>query len=260
MILAQHRPAELPPFASEIRVGTAGWRIPQQQGDLLHGASHLQRYANQFAVCEINSSFHRAHMAKTYQRWADSVPDNFRFSVKLPKEVTHVRRLVDTAVVLERFLSEAGALGPKLGPLLIQLPPSLQFDSSVVPEFLEHLRKRFGGDLVCEPRHASWFSDGASDTLAQFRVARAVADPSVDPRAVYPAGWSDVAYFRLHGKPKVYYSAYSVECLTAVALRLTKAARLAHSTWCIFDNTALGAAVGNAQSIQELLRDVGANS
>src|SRR4029079_278628 len=88
----------------------------------------------------------------------ESVPDSFRFAVKIPREITHLRRLRDSTEPLERFLSEIAALDITLGPLLVQLPPSLRFDAAVVTAFFSTLRARFSGSVVCEPRHASWFT------------------------------------------------------------------------------------------------------
>src|SRR5437660_1428160 len=80
-----------------------------------------------------------------YGRWAASVPAGFRFAVKVPREITHRRRLADVAELLDRFLAEAGALGDRLGPLLVQLPPRLPFDADVVKAFFIGLRRRFRG-------------------------------------------------------------------------------------------------------------------
>src|SRR5690349_23923685 len=118
-------------MSGKVRVGTAGWSIPARFADAFPGTgSHLERYARRFDAAEINSSFYRPHRPETYARWAASVPDGFRFAVKVPREVTHRRRLAGAADVLDRFLGEAGALGEKLGPLLVQLPPSLAFDAA----------------------------------------------------------------------------------------------------------------------------------
>src|SRR5688572_19432683 len=115
--------------ASEFRIGCAGWSIPREHAaEFPVEGTHLQRYAQRFPAVEINSSFYRPHRPETYARWAASTPDGFRFAVKVPREITHTRRLREVDEPLERFLAEAGALGEKLGPLLVQLPPSLQFE------------------------------------------------------------------------------------------------------------------------------------
>ena len=108
-----------------IYVGTASWAIPKtSQGAFPNEGSHLVRYASRFAGVEINSSFYRPHRLSTYQRWADDVPEHFRFAVKMPKTITHEGRLRDVAEPLLRFLGEIARLGDKLGPVLIQLPPA----------------------------------------------------------------------------------------------------------------------------------------
>jgi uncharacterized protein YecE (DUF72 family) len=217
------------------------------------GRSHLERYAGRFRAVEINSSFYRPHRPATYARWAASVPEDFRFAVKVPKEVSHERRLVDTAEVLDRFLEEAGALADKLGPVLVQLPPSLGFAAARAGRFFESLRARFAGGVACEPRHASWFKPAASRLLTCFQVARVAADPAVVPAAAEPGGWAGLVYYRLHGTPRVYYSSYAAEylrCLVGRFLRHSDAA----TVWCVFDNTALGAATKNALDLLERLR------
>src|SRR5690349_10182868 len=110
----------------EPRIGCAGWAIPKQHAVLFPSSgSQLERYAQRFNAVEINSSFYRPHLPATYARWAASTADDFSFAVKMPKVITHMRRLAGAAEPLERFLDEVGSLGAKLGPLLLQLPPSL---------------------------------------------------------------------------------------------------------------------------------------
>src|SRR5690242_13869791 len=119
-----------------IDVGCAGWSIRREYAEHFPATgTHLERYARRLPAVEINSSFYRPHRPETYARWAASVPESFRFAVKVPKEITHTRRLRDVADPLDRFLSETRALGDKLGPLLVQLPPSLRFETEVVEAF-----------------------------------------------------------------------------------------------------------------------------
>jgi uncharacterized protein YecE (DUF72 family) len=200
------------------RVGTAGWSIPRQHGAAFPGEdTHLERYARQLCAVEINSSFYRPHRPATYARWAASVAPGFRFAVKLPREITHDRRLLDTAVPLGRFLSEVGALGDRLGPLLVQLPPSLRFDEGLIGAFFLELRAGFHGHVVCEPRHASWFTDEVDALLTHYAVTRVAADPAVVPRAARPGGWPGLVYHRLHGSPQMYYSPYAAEQISTMA-------------------------------------------
>ena len=185
-------------------------------------------------------------LRSTYERWARSVPEGFQFAVKLPREITHTRRLVDATRLLAQFLSEVSTLGGKLGPLLVQLPPSLAFEEAAVAAFLGSFRKGFAGQVACEPRHATWFTDRVDALLSRFEVARVAADPARVPRAAEPGGWPGLAYYRLHGSPQMYCSAYGPEYQEMVARDVAAAATRTAAVWCIFDNTALGEATRNA--------------
>ncbi|HEX3361640.1 MAG TPA: DUF72 domain-containing protein [Solirubrobacterales bacterium] len=238
-----------PERSGDVRVGCAGWSLPKEHGVRFPAeGTHLARYAARFPAVEINSSFYRPHRPATYARWAGSVPTDFLFSVKVPKVVTHEHRLVDVNAALDSFLSEATRLGDRLGPLLVQLPPTLAFSASIAESFFAELRDRFGGDVALEPRHASWFTPAADRLARQYRVARVAADPAVVPAAAEPGGWDGLLYYRLHGSPKIYHSAYPKEYLEALAKELTRAARSA-AVWCIFDNTAEGAATVDALGV-----------
>jgi len=245
------------PKGDRPRIGTAGWSIPKQYADRFPAeGSHLERYAARFPAVEINSSFYRPHRPATYARWAASVPDDFAFAVKVPKELTHTRRLHDPEEPLERFLGECTALGAKLGALLVQLPPSLQFDAVDAGGFFDLLRQRHEGHVACEPRHATWFTADAERMLADFRVARVAADPPAGaPSAAHPGGWEGFAYYRLHGAPRIYYSPYEPSYLRELSVTLTAHAARGTPAWCIFDNTALGHAWGDGMAVLQGLRD-----
>ena len=233
------------------RVGTAGWTVPRDVRDRFPPeGTQLERYAARFACVEINSSFYRPHRPSTYARWAASVPAGFRFALKLPKEITHARRLVDCAGPLDRFLAESAALEEKRGVLLVQLPPSFAYDAARADAFFALLRARYDGLVACEPRHASWFAADADGALRSFAIARVAADPAPVPAAAAPGGWDGFAYHRLHGSPRMYYSAYDAAALAALAQRLRAATGPA---WCVFDNTSLGAAAANALDLAGLL-------
>ena len=232
------------------RIGTAGWAIPSRYASAFPNAgSHLQRYAGRLCAAEINSSFYKPHRVTTYQRWAQSVPADFRFSVKLPKTITHERRLAACEDLLDTFLSQAGGLGTRLGAVLVQLPPSLGFDREIVDAFFSSLRERTPVRLACEPRHADWFGDEAEALLRRWEVARVAADPSPVPDARDPGGFTDLAYIRLHGAPAMYRSDYDPDQIKALAARIAGHRAEGRETWCIFDNTTLGHALGNALSL-----------
>jgi uncharacterized protein YecE (DUF72 family) len=237
-----------------ILVGCAGWSLPREvQPQFAEGDSHLARYASRFDAAEINSSFHRPHKRSLYEKWAASVPPGFRFCAKLPRTITHERRLAGCEDLLDTFLDQAGGLGAKLACVLVQLPPSFAFDATLAGDFLAALKARFAGALAMEPRHATWFTPQADALLRQLEVARVLADPVRHEPGRVPGGWPQRIYLRLHGAPRVYYSSYEPELLRALAQRLLLAQAQGAQAWCIFDNTASGAATGNALELQRLL-------
>jgi uncharacterized protein YecE (DUF72 family) len=239
-----------------VRVGCAGWNIPQRlAAHFGSGGSHLERYSQLLNCCEINSSFYRPHKKKTWERWASLVPSEFRFSVKAPKTITHDLRLDCSSEVLSAFLEQINCLGEKLGPVLIQLPPSLKFDHARARTFMSLLRSSFTGDVVWEPRHASWFEDQADNLLTEFHIARVAADPACVPASARTGGLGSLAYFRLHGSPRVYFSAYCDDYLNVLAARLASLVAVARA-WCIFDNTGAEFAVQNALELTAKLRQL----
>ena len=240
--------------AHPIRIGTAGWSIPKLSAPAFPvDGTHLERTARVMPMTEVNSSFYRPHKPETWERWAASTPLGFRFAVKLPKAISHEARLVGTEAALDRFLSEAGMLGDRFGPLLVQLPPSLRFDRAVGEDFFALLRARFDGDVVCEPRHASWFRREVDSLLREFSIARVGADPARVPRAAVPGGDRRIEYLRLHGSPRIYHDAYADATLMRLARRLLRPSATTAERWCIFDNTASGAALTDAAKLRCLL-------
>jgi len=239
--------------ANLVRVGCAGWSIASRHAQHFGpGDSALQRYATRFPVVEINSSFYRPHQPKTYERWAASVPAGFRFSVKVPRLITHELGLRGAGPALDRFLDEAGCLGAHLGGLLVQLPPSLAFDARVATTFFAMVRRRSAVRVVCEPRHASWFTGQAETLLVSHDIARAGVDPARTGSAATPGGSCRWRYWRWHGSPRIYYSDYADPALLDLADQVAKDAGAA-PRWVIFDNTAHGFAIPNAVRLQELL-------
>jgi uncharacterized protein YecE (DUF72 family) len=240
--------------ADTCRLGCASWSLPRDLQDLFAGdGQHLHRYARRFPAAEINSSFHRPHSRATYERWAASVPASFRFAVKLPRTITHEAGLRDAQPLLEEFLAQAAGLGERLGCLLVQLPPKLAFDAAVAAGFFDALRERWPGELATEPRHVSWFDGRVDAFLAQRRIARVLADPVRHAGGERPGGWPGLVYLRLHGSPRPYYSSYSDATLRALAARIAVSQREHQPLWCIFDNTASGAATRDALTLQRLL-------
>lgn len=236
------------------RIGTAGWSIASQYADEFPSQGMaLERYASRLCCAEINSSFYRSHRASTWTRWGELVPAEFRFCVKIPRSITHERRLKDCGGLVGQLLDETAGLGEKLAVFLVQLPPTLAYDSEVASAFFRELSGATPACLACEPRHRSWFDPAADDLLVQHRVARVAADPALVPMAADPGGWRGLGYWRLHGSPETYRSPYGPRDLDQYAGRI--AAKRKGEAWCIFDNTASFAALGNALALKERLPD-----
>lgn len=234
-------------------IGTAGWSLPAAHaGAFPTEGSQLARYAAVLNGVEINSSFYRPHRPQTYERWAASTPTGFRFAVKLPKAISHIARLEGADEALARFVGEAGELGRKWAVLLVQLPPSFSLDALVAGRFFETVHAAFGGAVVCEPRHASWFTPEAEQLMRDCEVARAAVDPAKFPGADKPGGHPSVYYSRWHGSPRMYWSAYEEAWLEERATALSALPKRV-PRWCVFDNTASGAALGNALQLSKLL-------
>jgi uncharacterized protein YecE (DUF72 family) len=230
-------------------IGTAGWSLDRGISEFAGEGAALERYAAVFGATEINSSFHRRHRPSTWQRWHDSVPPNFAFSVKLPKTITHQNQLIDPETELDQFFNDIKPLGQKLAAILVQLPPKLAFDPALAETFFTALRARCPVPVFLEPRHPSWASTAASDLLQASEVARVYADPQ-EPGLRAAALTDGAAYLRLHGSPKIYYSEYRTDAIELYAAQLRVARQPA---WCIFDNTASGAALRDALKLRDII-------
>ncbi len=212
----------------------------------------LQKYSSVLGAAEINSTFYRRHLPKTFERWHDSVPASFRFSVKLPRAITHEAALASPGRALAEFFDDVRGLGDKLGPILVQLPASLDFDRRRARAFFRAVRALYSGPVACEPRHPGWYAPAATGTFIDYDVARVVADPPRPVDAREPAGSDSLRYTRWHGSPRIHWSSYSDERLRAL-VDATLLAPPQSDVWCVFDNTASGSALNDAHRFRTML-------
>ena len=173
------------------------------------------------------------------------------FSVKLPKAITHAARLIDADQAIVQFCDEVDGLGDKLGGVLVQLPPSLRFDAEVAETFFATLRRRTQAPVACEPRHPSWFGPDVDRLWQRYLVTRVAADPARCPDASEVGGAGALRYWRWHGSPRMYYSAYDDAVLKQLAVEVRLHAAAGRAAWCIFDNTAIGHATTDAIRLRE---------
>ena len=177
-------------------VGTSGWQYRDWKGLFYpRGAAELSYYAAGFATVELNNPFYRLPSRSTFEQWAEQVPSGFVFSVKMSRYLTHIKRLRDPAEPVTRFLRHAAGLGDKLGPVLLQLPPTLRCDLAALDDVLSRFAD--GVRVVVEPRHLSWWTDDVRACLAAHGAALCWADRGGRP--VTPL-WrtADFGYLRLH--------------------------------------------------------------
>ena len=235
-----------------IRIGTAGWNVPAPQahrGGIL--GSHLERYATAMNCVEVNSSFYRRHRPQTWKKWAAVTPADFQFAVKAPKTITHTAKLQNCTDTLAQFFEEVAGLGEKLGPVLFQFAPSHVFDLGAVRDFLGTLREMHLSSVAFEPRNASWYTSDTNRLLCEYHITRVAADPPKgSTMGAKPGGLAGFRYYRLHGSPRTYWSAYDSAQIGSLAVELCSPEP--GENWVIFDNTAAGAAFKNALDLMEL--------
>lgn len=181
-----------------VHVGTSGYSYPEWKGRFypakLPAKEMLGYYAARFGTVEINNTFYRAPTAELIASWAAQVPVNFRFVLKAPQTITHVKKLANTSDAVTSLFDSAAALGERLGPVLFQLPPHLKKDTSLLRGFLGQLPP--GSRSAFEFRHASWFCDEVFAALREFGVGFCTADAGDDLEVPF-VSTADWGYVRL---------------------------------------------------------------
>ncbi|MEU9883890.1 DUF72 domain-containing protein [Sphaerisporangium sp. NPDC051017] len=239
-------------------VGTSGWQYAHWREVLyptgLPQRLWLERYAECFDAVENNNAFYRLPARETFEGWRDRTPGHFVMAVKASRFLTHIKRLKDPAEPVERLMEAAGGLGGKLGPILLQLPPTLRAD----PERLDACLRRFpsGTRVAVEPRHPSWWTDGVRDVLAARGAALCWAD--VLGRPVTPL-WrtTDWGYLRLHQGRARLWPSYGETSLRSWVHRLGEQWDAAEDVHVYFNNDPNGAAVRDATRFAALARAEG---
>lgn len=213
----------------------------------------LEHASSTFATLEINGSFYVQIRPETYRRWRSETPDDFVFSLKAHRYVTHYKRLREVEGSVERLRDQASALGDKLACVLWQLPAQMRADERRLEDFLGVLGARWPAVRhALEPRHASWFTPRVARNLAEAEVAVAQSDAPDFP--LWDAVTADFVYVRLHGHTRKYASSYSAASLRRWANAARRWARSGRDVYVYFDNDAEGAAVENALALADLVR------
>lgn len=244
------------PTTPLLHVGTSGWNYGDWKGlfypEQLRSKDYLRFYAEHFSTTEVNYSFYHLPKPSTYRNWAGQTPEGFVFAVKASRYLTHVKRLRDVAEEWRRFLTHTMALGVKLGPVLLQFPPSMRGDGDLLRRFLEPERPA-PVKLACEFRHPSWFDPEIYELLREHNTALVIAQSGRYPQApAIPTArfW----YLRFHGPGSLFASKYSERELREWARRIRGWLDAGSEVYAYFNNDVGGYAIDNAKT---LLRMVG---
>ncbi len=232
-------------------VGTSGWQYVHWRGifypnDLSY-KEWLNFYSKHFLTVELNVTFYRNVKPSTFAKWYDAVDENFLFSLKLSRQITHFQRLKVDKSILDSFIERASSLREKIGVILIQLPPSLKFDEVLIKDFFSLLDKKY--KYAIEIRNKTFINDIFFHILEKENIAFCIAD-SAGRYPYHEALTANFIYLRLHGSQRLYASEYSEAELQAWAEKIKFWNKL---TYIYFDNDYMGYAVKNALRLKELL-------
>jgi len=246
---------------ARVWIGTSGWTYSSWKGVFypsdLPSRHYLEFYAREFPTTEVNYSFYHLPRPSTYEKWAAQAPDSFLFALKASRFITHVRRLVDVEEAWATFVQNALALGPHLGPILLQFPPSFRCDRKKLDLFLKIAQRPAPKSdrlkLAFEFRHETWFTREVYLLLRERNAALCIADSSRYPRRNEVT--ADFVYLRFHGKTNLFASNYSDSELTEEAKLFWQCLGDHRDVYVYFNNDALGHAVANARTLTHLVGD-----
>ena len=236
--------------------GTSGLDLPvprSQYPPEFRDKSRLEYYASLFSSIEINSIFYKLPRSSTVANWAESVPDSFRFTFKIPKTVTHVKDLQFAQKAVDDFMKVVENIGEKKGCLLAQFPPSLKIENldrlQNLLETLGEVSYNTGWKLAVEFRDTSWYEREVNELLEEFDAAMVVQDM---PKSATPFRFvrGDFVYLRFHGPEPRYRGDYTNEFLKRYARHIKDWLSEKKTVYAYFNNT-VGAAVENLQTVNE---------
>ena len=230
-------------------IATSGWYYREWKGAFypadLPSSRWFKHYAQQFDTVELNAPFYRPPKLATVKNWKSNAPENFRYSVKVNRAITHEKRFQGTQELIREFYQIADVLGPKMGCFLFQLPPNFEFTAERLDLILSQLNPAHKN--VLEFRHASWWVPEVFAALQKYKIIFcSVSAPKLPDDLIVTA---DDIYARFHGPKRWFYDPYSDETLTAWADKIS--ASKAKAAWIYFNNTADGSAIANARTFEE---------
>lgn len=241
-------------MGTKLYIGTSGWSYSHWKEifypvDLPY-EKMLEFYSKHFATSEVNSSFYHLPQEKTIIKWYNSTPEDFTFSVKAPRSITHLKRLSEVDEEWEKFKSRINLLKEKLGPILLQFPPSFKNDRENLQRLINFLKGKEAYRFALEFRHKSWCDEKVYEILKSLNAAWTIADSSRYPKAKVIT--ADFCYIRMHGPQSLYSSSYSDQQLKDLADEIKQYAKVCNEIFVYFNNDVNGCAVQNAKTLIEL--------
>ncbi|MFO8024469.1 DUF72 domain-containing protein [Thiohalophilus sp.] len=239
---------------NSVYIGTSGWSYGHWQGPFypenMSSEEQLKFYAEEFSCVEINNSFYKLPDEKTLRHWRNTVTEDFLFTVKASRYITHMKKIKDSSDSVTRFLKHISVLQPRLGPVLFQLPPNWKFNEKRLSEFLASLSREFR--YTFEFRDRSWLNPRAYEILAKYDTAFCIYDFNgfLSPREVT----TDFVYIRLHGPGDAYEGEYDKQSLAGWAGAISSWSSQGKDVFCFFDNDQSGYAPLNARSLKSMIQ------
>ena len=234
-------------------VGTSGWQYKDWRGVLYPEGVPvrlwLEEYTGHFPTVEINNAFYRLPSRETFEAWRTRVPDDFVVAVKTSRYLTHIKRLKDPEEPVRRLMGHAEGLGSRLGPVLLQLPPTLKADPGLLDACLACFPR--ATRVAVEPRHASWWTAEVREVLESRRAALCWADVRARP-VTPPWRTADWGYVRFHEGRAQAWPHYGRRSLETWAQRIEETWTAGEDVYAYFNNDPNGAAVRNATTFASL--------
>lgn len=239
-----------------IHIGTSGWSYKHWK-DIFYPAGlktteWLSFYSRHFKIAEINTSFYHLPKHQSVLNWMEKVPADFRFCAKLSRFITHMKKLLDPEEPLGRFFDVFDPMQSRMGPVLVQLPPSLKFNYDRAEHLYELFKKTYRKyEFVMEVRHDSWLENDSLNLMAKYNTGLVISQSG----GFFPYSEMITAtniYIRFHGPAELYASAYSEEQLQLWADKIQLWASEGHVIWAFFNNDIHGHAFWDAARLLQL--------
>ena len=238
-------------------IGTSGWSYPHWVGKFypqdMKSHQFFLFYTRHFNTVEINSSFYHLPRKTTTENWFKRSPENFRFCPKLSRFITHQKKLINVEEPLHNFFEVFAPLKPKMGPILVQLPPGLKYSEGLLRNFLEILKSHYADfQFALEVRNESWNTSYVANILREYQVAFVAAHSG----GRFPYMEFDTApfvYYRFHGPGHLYASNYPEDMLNEFARKIRRQLAAGKTVWGYFNNDVGGYAIENARRLIELV-------